>query len=108
MHRSATVLFPFVLAIAFPVSSRAAEEALSPSMQAYQAVSVVREKYGDVVWQRKPASADELHRIIEQLHGSLKMFDEPLTHDLGEGNLYLRYRRFNILVDLVKLYAQLS
>jgi len=108
MHRSPAVSLLLVFVFLLPSPSRADEPPLSPSMQAYKDVSVAREKYGDVIWGDKSASPAELHQIVDELHGSLKMLDEPLDHDLAEGNLYLHYRRFNILIDLVKLYARLG
>ncbi len=80
----------------------------SPAMEVYHRVSEAREKYDKVVWQNAPATEAELRNIITEYGNSIKMLDEPLNQDLGEGNLYLRYRRYNLLVDLVKLNARIG
>lgn len=93
--------------LACTLQAGAAEQG-SPALEAYAQVSEAREKYDDIVWKNAPATDAELRRIIGELGNSITMLDEPLNHDLAEGNLYLRYRRFNILVDLVKLNARLG
>lgn len=80
----------------------------SPAMEVYHRVTEDREKYDKVVWQNAPATEAELRNIITEYGNSIKMLDEPLNRDLGEGNLYLRYRRYNLLVDLVKLNARIG
>ena len=99
-----TLLLVFIIGVT-PICM--AEQA-SPAMQAYEKVSMAREKHDAVVWQNAPATDAELRTIVQELGNSIKMLDEPLNSDLGEGNLYLRYRRFNLLVDLVKINARLG
>lgn len=89
-------------------SALATEPELSPAMKAYDDLSVVREKHSDVIWGGKAATPDEVHQIIGALEHDLIRASEPLYRDLAEGNLFLRYRRFNILIDLVKLHARLN
>ncbi len=90
------------------IGQTGAAQQRSPAMEAYAKVSEVREKYDDVVWKNAPATDAELRTIISEYGSSIKMLDEPLNRDLGEGNLYLRYRRHNLLMDLVRLYSRLG
>lgn len=80
----------------------------SPSMQMYQEVSAAREKHSEVIWGDADASPEQLRTIVGELETDLGKLDQPLPQDLAEGNVYLRYRRFNILVDLIKLHARLG
>ena len=90
------------------MSPASAQSNPSPSMKLYAEVSTAREKYSDVIWGNKPATPDELHAIIRALEADNAKLDAPLARELAEGNVYLRYRRYNILCDLIRLHARLD
>ena len=77
-------------------------------MAAYEEVSVLRDRHSAVIWDQAPAGPAELRAILADLDQGLAQLDEPLRRDLAEGNVYLRYRRFNFLVDKVKVHARLG
>lgn len=92
--------------VALPAYSTESEPTLSPSMQAYQDVSGARERHSELVWANQEASPDQIRAAIRDLEADLAKMDQPLIRDLAEGNMYLRYRRYNILIDTVKLHAR--
>lgn len=96
------------LSAALPLAAQAEAPDPSPSMQAYAELSVVREKYSDIIWGQKSATPEELRQIIAALERDIERSNEPLMRELSDGNAFLRYRRFNILVDLVKLHTRLD
>lgn len=91
-----------------PVHAAEPEPALSPSMQAYQDVSVARDRHDELVWGGKNASPEEIRAAIRDLDVDLAKMEQPLVRDLAEGNMYLRYRRYNILIDTIKLHARVG
>jgi C-terminal processing protease CtpA/Prc len=90
------------------VSAATGAQSKSPSQQAYDAVSVFRDRHGDVIWGDEKATPEQLRAVLADLHHGLDMLDAPLDHDLAEGNRYLRYRRSNFLMDVVKVEARLG
>lgn len=82
--------------------------ASSPSAELYEKVSVNRNRHSGVIWGDNPASAEDIRDIIRTLESDLAAMEEPLPRELAEGNVYLRYRRYNILVDLVRLHARIG
>ncbi|MCB1600513.1 MAG: hypothetical protein KDI66_10915 [Xanthomonadales bacterium] len=81
---------------------------LSPAMEAYEDVTRLRDPHSDVIYQGAAATPEELRAILVDLDQGLAKLDTPLYRDLGEGNEYLRYRRFNFLIDKVKVHARLN
>jgi carboxyl-terminal processing protease len=80
----------------------------SPAMQAYEEVSTLRDRHLAVIWERQEASPEALRAILADLDRGLAQLAQPLNRDLAEGNVYLRYRRFNFLLDKAKLLARLG
>jgi C-terminal processing protease CtpA/Prc len=74
--------------------------------EAYALLSECRDRHSDVIWDGKPADAQQLQAIVADLEAGLARMRDPLIHDLAEGSVYLRYRRYNLLVDLVKVHAR--
>lgn len=72
----------------------------------YDEISAYRDPHADVIHGEKAATPEELARIAADLRRALRRMDAPDMRDLGEGNLYLRFRRYNLLIDLVKIEAR--
>ena len=85
-----------------------AQATQSPAMQMYDEVSAARDARSDVIWDGKPATPEALREIVRALEADMAKLDAPLASDLAEGNLYLRYRRYNLLCDLIRLNARLG
>lgn len=99
-------LLSFILALAF--MGFAQGEGLTPSQQAYVDVSPLRDKHAEVIWAGKAATPEELQAILVDLDKGLAQLAEPLARDLAQGNVYLRYRRYNFLIDKAKLQARMG
>ncbi len=84
----------------------AATEPQSPAARMYDEISTYRDPHAEVIHGGKIAAPEELARIRSDLRRALRRMDETDVHDLGEGNLHLRFRRFNLLMDLVKIEAR--
>ncbi len=85
-----------------------AQATQSPAMQMYDEVSAARDAHSDVIWDGKPATPEALREIVRALEADMAKLDAPLASDLAEGNFYLRYRRYNLLCDLIRLNARLG
>jgi C-terminal processing protease CtpA/Prc len=101
------LLVAALVAVSGPLA-RAADPPLSPAMQAYDAVSVYRDRNSDTLWDDRDASQARLAAVRDDLLTGLRALDEPQVSGLAEGNLYLRFRRYNFLGDLVKVDARLG
>ena len=91
-----------LLALALAGPASATQE--SPAMQAYDRLSAARDQAGAVRKEGKdtPASRQQAEAIL------LKALGETYSPDvstLADGNLYLRYRSYNIRNDLFLLYV---
>ncbi len=106
----ATLLFrPLLFAVlALAPMAYAGGAQLSPSQQAYEDVSPLRNQHGSVIWGGKAATTEELRAILGDLDKGLTQLASPLVHDLGQGNMYLRMRRYNFLYDKAKLQARMG
>ena len=80
----------------------------SPAMAAYQEISVLRDQHAPVIWHDNDASVAELREILADLDAGLSKLSTPLNHDLAEGNIFLRFRRFNFLVDKIIVLDRLG
>jgi len=90
------------------VLTSTAAVAQTPAEKAYADVSPLRDKHSDVIWEGKPADESELRQILADLDKGLARLDEPLNRDLADGNRYLRYRRYNFLIDKAKVLLRLK
>ncbi|MGE4069819.1 MAG: S41 family peptidase [Lysobacterales bacterium] len=96
------------LVLAMTATSEARTRVLSPAMQAYEDVTPLRDAHSDVIYDGAAATPEQLRAILVDLDQGLAKLGTPLYRDLGEGNEYLRYRRFNFLIDKVKIHARLN
>jgi carboxyl-terminal processing protease len=83
-------------------------ESTSPATAAYQEISPLRDKHASVIWGGRAASPTELREILADLDTGLNQLSTPLNHDLAEGNVFLRFRRFNFLVDKIIVLDRLG
>lgn len=83
-------------------------ESLSPALEAYKEVSVLRDQHAEVIWGDKPADPDELRAILVALDAGLAKLATPINTDLAEGNIYLRFRRVNFLIDKALVLERLQ
>ncbi|HWU76399.1 MAG TPA: S41 family peptidase [Rhodanobacter sp.] len=76
---------------------------VTPAMQAYDQITALRDRANALVdpGHPDPARLKQADAVLQQ---ALRALDEPLTQGLARGNVYLRYRRYNILMDLVHLH----
>ena len=79
---------------------------LSPAQQAYADVSPLRNQHAAVIWGGKPATPEELQAILVDLDKGLTQLATPLSMGLSQGDMYLRFRRYNFLNDKAKLQAR--
>jgi C-terminal processing protease CtpA/Prc len=80
----------------------------TPALAAYNEVSVLRDRLVDVIWGGKEASPGELRAILADLDAGVAKLATPLNTDLAEGNIYLRFRRVNFLIDKVIVLDRLQ
>ncbi|HRQ64678.1 MAG TPA: S41 family peptidase [Xanthomonadaceae bacterium] len=83
-------------------------EPRSPAIEVYDRVSEYRDRHSEVIWRGADASVEALREVVADLDRGLALLDEPLHRDLAEGNLHLHYRRYNFLIDKVKVHARLG
>lgn len=76
------------------------------AQEAYGVLTAYRDRHDDVVWNGKAATPAELRAVVADLEDGLRRMDDPTIHDLAEGDVYLRFRRYNLLVDLAKVQAR--
>ena len=85
-----------------------ARESSRPALDAYDEISVLRDKHADVIWSNKEASPAELRALLADLDAGLAKLSTPINTDLAEGNVYLRFRRVNFLIDKVIVLDRLE
>ncbi len=54
------------------------------------------------------ATPDDIRKGIELLDQALRVLDQPQNEEISYGNIYLRYRRYDIELDLAAAYARLG
>jgi carboxyl-terminal processing protease len=93
-----TVLFIFLITIS-PAQSVTA-------MMAYDSATQYRD-IADTLWNAEKKSVDNLTKALAVLNKGLAYLNQPGVWDLAQGNIYLKYRRFNILNDIAHVYSLL-
>jgi carboxyl-terminal processing protease len=83
-------------------------QAGSPALEAYEAVSAYRDRHAAVIWEGAAADADALRAVLADLERGLALMDEPLKRELAQGNPFLHYRRYNLLLDKLLVHARLG
>src|SRR5436190_2192041 len=78
-----------------------ARSAESPWLEAYEEVSPLRDRHSDVIWDGAAASPEELRTILADLNQGIATLDTPRFGDLAEGNMSLRFRRWNFQIDRI-------
>jgi hypothetical protein len=85
-----------------------AQESSSPAMDTYTEISVLRDRHADVIWRNREASPAELRALLADLDAGLEKLATPINTDLAEGNVYLRFRRVNFLIDKIIVLDRLD
>ena len=60
------------------------------------------------LWEPESASVEDLRRAGDLLREALALRESPAIDELAEGNVYLRFRRFDVLRDLAATHAKLG
>ena len=97
-----------LLAIAALVVDGAHAQISSPAMQAYAQLQAMRGPASELLDAKRPSTPEETRAALAELDRGLDLMDTPLTHDLAEGNVYLRYRRLDILREKAALLERLG
>ena len=97
-----------VLGLLFSVSVAQAATPPLTVEAAYAEITTYRDRHDAVVWNGAPATTQELREVATDLERGLARMDDPTVNDLAEGSLYLRFRRYNLLMDLAKVRARLG
>ena len=84
-------------------SALAGNASVTPAMQAYGQITALRDQAGALVDPRHP-DPTRLKQADAVLQQAMRELDQPLMEDLAQGNVYLRYRRYNVLMDLIHVH----
>lgn len=76
-------------------------------MRHYAIVSEIRESQWPV-WQAEDAGPEVLQSALVELQEGLGYLDQPQVRELALGNLFLRYRAYNIRMDMLQIEARLG
>jgi C-terminal processing protease CtpA/Prc len=97
-----------VLAVALLAAGNAWSQPASPAMQVYEQLQAMRGPADELVDAGRPGTPQDARAALAELDRALALMDAPLTHDLAEGNVYLRYRRLDILREKAALLERLG
>lgn len=84
-------------------SALAGAAPVNPALQAYDRITVLRDR-ADALVDAQHTDPAELKQAETLLQQALRELDQPMVGALAEGNVYLRYRRYNVLMDLIHLH----
>lgn len=85
-----------------------ASAAEDPAAQAYAHVTEFRDRASQLTEHGATSSPDELRRARDALLEGLRYLDDPQVLALADGSLTLRFRRLNLLGDLVRVQVWLG
>lgn len=89
------------------VMATAPARGASDADAAYERIQSLRGE-AQALWSPESASEADLRRAGELLHEALALREMPAIDALSEGNIYLRFRRFDVLRDLATTHAKLG
>ena len=92
----------------FSAAAAASGQPASPAMQAYDQLGQMREPANRLVDHGRQGSVQDMRAALAELDRALALLNTPQTHDLAEGNVWLRYRRWDILREKAALLARLG
>ncbi len=103
-------ILPFLTAIAAALllAGASRSSAQTTAMEAYEHAQNLRHQEAAPLIQGSDANPDSIRKGIEILEGALDYLDEPAIRDLSYGNVYLRFRRFDVHRDLALAHAKLG
>ncbi|KAB7768280.1 S41 family peptidase [Xanthomonas sp. LMG 12461] len=85
-----------------------ASAAEDPALQAYAHVTEFRDRASQLTEHGATSSPDDLQRARDALLEGLRYLDDPHVLALAEGSKTLRFRRLNLLGDLVRVQVWLG
>lgn len=88
------------------VAAQAAEPE-TPGLKAYDAIQALRNQGNELVGNDRHDPA-AIRRAIGYFDDAIRMLDQPDIEELGNGNIYLKYRRSDVEMDLAQAYAMLG
>jgi C-terminal processing protease CtpA/Prc len=95
-------VFMFIATVALGPAASASEAGA-----AYDRIQSLRGE-ARALWTPESASEADLRRAGELLREALALRESPAIDALSEGNIYLRFRRFDVLRDLAATHAKLG
>jgi C-terminal processing protease CtpA/Prc len=99
-------LFGFVALLSDSYAVHADESAILPGQSTYDQVQRMRKDANHLV--EANATSQTLHKAIDMLDGALAVLDRPQTEELANGSVYLRFRRFDVELDIAQAFALLG
>lgn len=75
-------------------------------VSAYDQVQQMRDDANRLI--EKNADPQTLHKAIDIFDDALAILDWPQTEELADGNIYLRFRRFDVELDMAQAFAMLG
>lgn len=78
----------------------------TPGMKAYDAIQALRQQGNKLIDDK--GDPDAIRKAIGYFDQAIKMLDQPDIDELGNGNIYLKARRFDVELDLAQAYAALG
>lgn len=93
--------------VAAAVMATASARGASDADAAYERIQSLRGE-ARALWSPESASEADLRRASELLREALALRETPAIEALSEGNIYLRFRRFDVLRDLAATHAKLG
>ncbi|MBN6103501.1 hypothetical protein JR064_15135 [Xanthomonas sp. CFBP 8703] len=85
-----------------------ASAAEDPAMQAYAHVTEFRDRASQLAEHGATSSPEDLRRARDALLDGLRYLDDPQVLALADGSMTLRFRRLNLLGDLVRVQVWLG
>ena len=93
-----------LLALSFTVSFQLHAQHAITAMEAYDTAQQARSDAEDL-WSKKNATPAEIDKSIRILKNALVFLDSMPIKELEFGNIYLKARRNDVTLDLVRVYA---
>jgi len=78
----------------------------TPGMQAYNAIQALRQQSNKLIGDGHDPQA--ICKAVGYLDEAIGMLDRADVDELGNGNIYLKYRRWDVEMDLAQAYAALG
>jgi|SRR5690242_16030687 len=77
------------------------------AMMAYDSATQYRDA-ADPLWDTTAPSKANLYKALSLLNKGIDYLNQPYVFDLAQGNIYVKFRRYNILNDEAHIYTLLN